>query len=292
MELSPIMDDLESASGQSGYPSQALNAEPPLDSSYGNHTIVSIEAVLSDMSERSHFRDYSEQEGLLGYFKFFQAVEDLHRCAHAQSVKSMTGDINSQYLESGGQHYIELHSDTLYKTRNQIDFGDDPKGVFDIAQQEAIATLKLLVYRTYMMERHQMKYNLDLPPVDDTFVLRESPLYLSILRMLGCTTDRLRLVAMAEEVNASGWIDFIACVEAFRELEPEDMPQEAHSIVEKFLATDSGLELKFSNKVHQELINTVQPNQSMFDRALREAFHAFVHALCLESPASLIQQGY
>ena len=27
------------------------------------------------------------------------------------------------------------------------------------------------------------------------------------------------------------------------------MPQEAHSIVEKFLAADSGFELKFSNKV-------------------------------------------
>ena len=89
--------------------------------------------------------------------------------------------------------------------RNQIDFGDDPKTVFDVAQQEviiplaptssydpcerelllthywlvgaqAIATLKLLVYRTYMKERHHMKYNSELPPVDDSFVLSESPL--------------------------------------------------------------------------------------------------------------------
>ena len=80
MELSPIMDDdLESAGGRGGYPSQALNAEPPLESNYGNHTMVSIEAVLSDTSERMHFRDYCEQEGVVGYFKFFQAVEDLHR---------------------------------------------------------------------------------------------------------------------------------------------------------------------------------------------------------------------
>ena len=36
-------------------------------------------------------------------------------CAHTQSVKSMTADINAQYLKAGGQLYIELHSDTLYK---------------------------------------------------------------------------------------------------------------------------------------------------------------------------------
>jgi len=290
MELSPMIDDLERGSslGLDGDQHMScLDAEPPLQGSLVD-TLVSIEAVLGDTSERTHFRDFCDKEGLLSHFKFFQAVEDLHRCSNDASVRSHISEIQTTFITPGSSLHIALHPDTLYEIQNLIDFGNDPKACFDNAQREVIATLKLLVYRTYMRERHAMvcETTENPPPIDEASVLTDSPLYKTVLRMLNSTTERIKLMAIAEEVDAVNWLEFISCVQGYKILEPEEMPAEAHNIVEKFMTLDSGLRLHFSEQIQQELINTETPHHGLFDRALREAFHTFVHLLCLESPVS------
>eukprot|EP00656_Telonema_subtile_P056287 TRINITY_DN8959_c0_g4_i6.p1 TRINITY_DN8959_c0_g4~~TRINITY_DN8959_c0_g4_i6.p1 ORF type:complete len:817 (+),score=186.26 TRINITY_DN8959_c0_g4_i6:858-3308(+) len=296
MELSPMMEeDLETGSGLGSelgsggrLDSLSLAAEPPIGAGSARNATASIQEVLADPLERTQFRDCCAQEGLVGYFKFYQAVEDLHRCSNAMSAKSHCAEIQSTYLAPNAPDCLKFHNDTLYQVQNALDFGENPRDAFDEAQREALSTLKLLVYRTFMCQRHHLANDKSqkAPPLDESFSMTHSPLYKTIVRMLSSTSDKMKLLSLAEEVDSVSWLEFFICVEKFRMLEVEQMPREAHDIVEKFMAADSGLRLDFSPQVQQELINTAQPHQSMFDRAQREAFHVLVHLQCLESPAS------
>ena len=120
----------------------------------------------------------------------------LCRCSNEASIQSHKAEIKSEFLTPGSSQHIALHADTLYEVPNQlhhifellsspvcqiqnlIDFGDNPRACFDNAQKEAVATLKLLVYRTYMRERHAMMYDTTEkpPPIDETSELIDSPL--------------------------------------------------------------------------------------------------------------------
>ena len=118
------------------------------------------------------------------------------RCSNDASVRSHISEIQTTFITPGSSLHIALHPDTLYEVlpsisllmcasyhlfqiQNLIDFGNDPKACFDNAQREVIATLKLLVYRTYMRERHAMVYETteNPPPIDEASVLTDSPLY-------------------------------------------------------------------------------------------------------------------
>ena len=67
-------------------------------------------------------------------------------------------------------------------------------------------------------------------------------------------------------------------------LEPEELPNEAHDMVEKFMTGDSGWQVHFSQRVQQELISTPRPHTAMFDHAQKEAIANLAAALCPDGP--------
>merc|ERR1711966_220725 len=65
-----------------------------------------------------------------------------------------------------------------------------------------------------------------------------------------------KLRARAAEVGHKHTLECIEAIENFRELPLESMPTEAHDIVDRFMASDTGPKVFFSSRVQQELINT------------------------------------
>ena len=104
--------------------------------------------------------------------------------------------------------------------------------------------------------------------------------------MLQSAADRIKIEAVCEEVDAeaAAALAFISSVEKFREHEPEELPNEAHDMVERFMTGDSGWQVHFSQRVQQELISTPRPHTAMFDHAQKEAIATLCAVLCPDGP--------
>jgi len=260
-----------------------------MDDDDGNE--LDFKGVLGDINERVHFRDFCESQGYLAHFRLFQTVEDYRRLGMMDRGQRAR-DIMRQYLNEGGDLYVSLHPMTLQRIKDTIAYGDSTPGadLFDFAQAEATAVLQLLSYPDYMRQRHGIQkpaapfrgFGSVPPSMDSQALITDLPIHRSVLRMLASPGDRLRIEAVCEEVDpeAAAALAFVAAVEKFREREPEELPNEAHDIVERFMAGDSGLRVQFSQRVQQQLISTPKPHTAMFDDAQKEAMARLVGTIC------------
>jgi len=257
---------------------------------------LDFKGVLGDINERVHFRDYCESNGFLHHFRLFLTVEDYRRVGMMDGGQRARG-LMRQYLSDGGDLYVPVHSMTLQRIKDTVMYGDSVPSaeLFDAAQAEALATLQLLSFPDYMRTRHgiQLPSNglraLDNATVVDPMMnITDNPMHRTILRMLETPAERLRVENVCEDTDmeAAAALGFVATIEAFRQKEPEQLPTEAHDIVEQYMAGDSGLHVRFSQRVQQELISTPKPHIAMFDQAQKEAMTRLVAAICPGALAS------
>jgi len=150
--------------------------------------------------------------------------------------------------------------------------------------------LQLLSFPDYMRQRHGIQqqstpyggFGQSPPNFDTSQLITDEPIHRAVLRMLAMPGDRLKIEAVCEEADpeAAAALAFVAAVEKFREREPEELPNEAHDIVERFMAGDSGLRVQFTQRVQQQLISTPKPHTAMFDDAQKEAMARLVGTIC------------
>merc|ERR1711981_413132 len=112
---------------------------------------MEFKAVLGDINERVHFRDFCEAQGHLPHFRLFQTIEDYKRL-DMMDRGQRARDIMLQYLSSDGDLHVPLHSQTLQRIQDTSDENEGPPeaDLFNEAQAETMAVLQLLTFPDYL----------------------------------------------------------------------------------------------------------------------------------------------